>query len=397
MTFSASWCRAETASRAAIDALADELARSPLARQASLLQDPRWLSALAEGPEKGVRVYVWRSGGALLGYAGFLVHPSAVRLALGELTLLARRVRRLSAFTTPLIPDNLPAGDAREALAALLEQMSRDLAPGEVIFLESVISDTPFRELLARPRSERSGFFVLQNGKLYQHCAAALGNSLDAYLKQLSARTRADLRSTRKKFAAHVHERHSTHCFRTPDEVAEFVADAITVSEKTYQYRLLDSGLQDREALERAYRATADLGWFRSYVLYVEGRPVAFQVGHVYGGRYHAQEIGYDPEWARHHAGIFLHTEIIADLCTSGTDVQWFDFGIGDSQHKQRLSTDSVTGGYFYLIPGTWRGSILANSMRASNAASAAVGTALERLGLRQRTRQLLRKIGAAR
>jgi CelD/BcsL family acetyltransferase involved in cellulose biosynthesis len=178
--------------------------------------------------------------------------------------------------------------------------------------------------------------------------------------------------------------------------VPDFVNDAIAVSRKTYQYALLDSGLQDREALERTYRATANQGWFRSYILYAEEKPVAFQVGHVYRGRYHAQDIGYDPEWARHHVGIFLHTEIVTDLAAPGEAVTCFDFGIGDTRHKQRLSTDSVTGGYFYLIPDTWRGSLMAHSMRVTNSASAAIGAVLDRFGLRQKTRQLLRRLGAA-
>ena len=83
-----SWCLAETADSAAIDALAADLWRGPLAAQASLLQDPRWLAALADEPAQAVRAYAWRSGGEILGYAGFLVHPSAMRIALGE--LLAR-------------------------------------------------------------------------------------------------------------------------------------------------------------------------------------------------------------------------------------------------------------------------------------------------------------------
>jgi CelD/BcsL family acetyltransferase involved in cellulose biosynthesis len=252
-------------------------------------------------------------------------------------------------------------------------------------------------DLLKQWETERHEFHVLQNGQLYQHCSARLGDSFDAYLKQLGSRTRSDLRSTRKKFIADVNDRYRTRCFRAPDEVPDFVVDAIAVSQKTYQYELLGSGLRDREALERRYRATALHGWFRSYILYVEEKPVAFQAGHVYRGRYHAQEIGYDPEWARQHVGIFLHTEIVADLAASGEAVTWFDFGIGTSQHKQRLSTDSTLGGYFYLIPDTWRGSLMANSLRATNSASAVVGAVLERFGLRQKARQLLRKLGAAR
>jgi CelD/BcsL family acetyltransferase involved in cellulose biosynthesis len=397
MTFSASWRLADTDSREGIDALSAELADGPLAQQTSLLQDPRWLCALADEPVKSVRAYVCRSGNALVGYAGFLVHPSALRLAIGELTLFSRSVRRLWSFAAPVFAATFGAEETRDAVAALLHQLRRDLAPDEVVFLESVAQGTASMDLLKEWEAEPHGFHVLQYGELYQHHSALLGDSFDAYLKQLGSRTRSDLRSTRKKFVARVDSRYRTQCFRASGDVPEFVRDAIAVSQKTYQYHLLGAGLRVREALEQRYTATAQQGWFRSYILYVKEKPVAFQVGHLYGGRYHAQEIGYDPEWARQHVGIFLHTEIVAELSASGESVRWFDFGIGDSQHKQRMSTHAILGGYYYLIPDTWRGSLMANAMRATNSASGAIGAALERVGLRHKTRQFLRKLGAAR
>ena len=55
---------------------------------------------------------------------------------------------------------------------------------------------------------------------------------------------------------------------------------------------------------------------------------------------------GYDPEWARHHVGIFLHSDIVIDLAASGGAVTEFDFGNGDNLHKERLSTGSRREGY---------------------------------------------------
>jgi CelD/BcsL family acetyltransferase involved in cellulose biosynthesis len=391
------WRLEPSASPAQIGALAADHARGPLAARLSMLQDPRWLAALADEPNKSVRAYGWRSRGEIVGFAGFLVHPSAVRLSMGELTLFSRPVRHLRSFTAPVVADASSPDDEMRALVALLRRMRSDLAADEVVFLESVLEGTALMALLKRWEAERHEFHVLQNGKLYQHRAALLGDSFDAYLKQLGSGTRADLRSTRRKFIAHVRGDYRTRCFRGPEEVPQFVRDAISISRKTYQYDLLGAGLRDQEPLERKYRMTAELGWFRSYILYVGDQPIAFQAGHLHGDRYHAQEIGYDPAWARQHVGIFLHTEIVTDLAASNTGARWFDFGIGDTGHKQRLSTTTTAGGYFYLIPDTWRGNVFTSSLRMTNAASAAIGNALERIGLRQKVRQALRKLGAAR
>lgn len=391
------WRRVSTTTREEIDALAAELARSPLADRMSLLDDPRWLAALADNPDKSVRSYALRSDAGLVGCVGFLVHPSTVRLALGEFALFSRPVRRLWGLAAPNIVPGVMHREESSVIGALLETIRSDIDSGEVIFLEAVVEGSASMELFGGPQGKRHGFHVLQNGQLYQHRSARLGGSFDAYLAQLGAKTRADLRSTRKKFIAHVKQDYRTRCFHAPDELEDFVTDAMAVSRKTYQVRQLDAGLQDHDALVRRYQATAALGWFRSYILYAQGVPIAFQVGHLYRGRYHAQEIGYDPEWARQHVGIFLHTEVITDLAECGEKVEWFDFGIGDTQHKQRLSTETVKGGYFYLIPDTWRGNAVAAALRCSNAASSAVGAALDRLGMRARVRKLLRRLGAAR
>lgn len=395
MTSRADWLSLDLTVPGAIDDICVALERSPLARRATLFNDPRWVGALANQKDKSARIYTLRDQDGLVGLATFLVHPSDLRLALGELTFLSRPVRRLNAFAAPLAGS---AGDRTQEisiLADLLDRMREDLDRDEVVFIESVAEGTAMFDLVMQPRALAGKFHALQYGNLYQHRFAVIPGSFEGYLKQLGARTRADLRTNRKRFIAHVQQSFRTRCFRTPGEVPEFLADSMELSRKTYQYQLLGSGLRNSEALERCYRAASELGWFRSYVLYVKEKPIAFQVGYVHHGRFHAQEIGYDPEWARHHVGIFLHTEIIIDLAASNGTITEFDFGNDDNLHKQRLSTGSRLEGYFYLIPSHFRGSLMAQSLRVTNRVSAGLGAVLERFGIRKKTRDFLRKLGA--
>ena len=394
MTEPAGWIGVDASPPAAIDRLGADLDASLLAAGATLHGDPRWVASLVDGPDKEARFYTLRGAQELKGLAAFFVHPSEVRLALGELALASRPVRRLDALAVPLAD---AGGERRQEVAqltALFAGIREQLGPDEVIFLESVAQGTALFDLVAGSRAPVSGFLPLQNGRLYRHRRAAIADSLDGYLKQLGPRTRADLRSNRKRFAAHVGAGHDARCFRTPDEVPAFVAAAAAVSRKTWQYRLLTAGLRDEQTLRRRYVALAQRGWFRSYVLYVGERPIAFQLGFVYRGRFYAEEIGYDPDWAPHHVGIFLHTEIIADLAASNGAVRELDFGNGDSVHKERLSTASRFEGYFYLIPSHRRGRLLVAGIRTTNAVSAVLGAVLGRIGLRTKVRDLMRRLG---
>ncbi len=368
------------------------LDRGPLGERATLFNDPRWVVALT-GADKTMRAYVAQTADGLAGLATFLVHPSAVRLALGDLTLLARRVRRLNALAPPVARASERACETA-LMSSLLRRVRRDMERDNVVFVESVAEGTALFDLLAAASAPVEGFHVVRNGNLYRHRFADIPSDFDAYLAQLGSRTRADLRANRKRFIARVAQRYESRCFTTPTDVPRFVSDAVDVSRKTYQYRLLGAGLRAAEALESCYGETAALGWFRSYVLYADGKPVAFQVGHVYRKTFHAQEIGYDPDWASSHVGIFLHTEIVADLAASGGAVAAFDFGNGDNLHKQRLSTTSRLEGYFYLIPDDARGTLIARSMQAGNNVSSAIGGVLERLGVRKQTKAVLRRLG---
>jgi hypothetical protein len=393
----AAWVNSDIEAPGAVSALCAELDSSALASRATLFSDPRWSIWHANHKDRTTRVYSYREQGRLTGLATFFVHPSSFRLALGELTFFSRPVRRLDAFAAPLIECN---GDrTREAfmLTELIERLREDLKSNELIFLEGLEEGSAMFGLLTQLRSVAAKFHALQYGKLYKHRFAVIPTTFDDYLKQLGSRTRADLRTNRKRFIAHVGGVYQTRCFRTPGDVPVFLRDSMEISEKTYQYRLLSSGLRDAETLERCYLSAAELGWFRSYILYAHERPVAFQVGYVYRGRFHAEEIGYDPEWAQHHVGIFLHTEIVTDLAASGGAVTEFDFGRDDVLHKQRLSTGYRVEGYFYLFPNHFQGSAMAISLRATNYVSSRLGIVLERFGARTKVRNLLRKLGAAR
>lgn len=394
MTDHTSWLSIDVTAPGAVEDICSALERSPLAKRATLFHDPRWVGALANQQDKSARIYALREQGGLAGLATFLVYPSALRLALGELTLLSRPVRRLNAFAAPLAEADGDRSREISILADLLARMREDLDRNEVIFLESVAEGTAMFDLVTQPAALVGGFHALQYGNLYRHRFAAISDSFEGFLKQLRAHTRADLRTNRKRFIAHVQQNYRTRCFRTRAEVSEFLAESMELSRKTYQYQLLGSGLRDREMLERCYLAASELGWFRSYVLYANEKPIAFHVGYVYHGRFHSAVIGYDPEWARHHVGIFLFTEIIADLAASNGAIKEFDFGNDDDVYKERLSTGFRLEGYFYLIPAHFRGSLMARSMRITNMVSAALGAVLGRFGIRTKVRDLLRKLG---
>jgi CelD/BcsL family acetyltransferase involved in cellulose biosynthesis len=81
-------------------------------------------------------------------------------------------------------------------------------------------------------------------------------------------------------------------------------------------------------------------GWFRGYVLYLDGKPVAFHHGELYGGRFRLGRPGYDPDFASLRVGVYLLLYLIEDLCRDET-ARVLDYGAGDADYKRRLGTRS--------------------------------------------------------
>jgi hypothetical protein len=366
-----------------------------------LEHDARWIQTKMDDPSKTLEIFVREQGGRIKGYTSVFSHPSRLAYALGELSIFSLPVRRRVIWTTPLTPtgdtDSCSSGDS-DLGEDFVVWMHQDLQKNEVLFLHEIRQACPLYKAMMDPRSRlRQLYHDVPYGPLYQHRFIDFDGTYDDYVAGLGAKTRADLSRTRRRFIDRTAGKFETRCFTTPEDVRTFVEDAAKVSAKTYQFNLLGAGLRDRQLLENQFAKAAKLSWFRSYVLYVDGAPVAFQVGYVYNKSFNAKDIGYDPAFAKLQAGIFLHTEIVSDLLSCPGEVTGWDFGNLDTIHKRRLSSRSEASGFFYLIPRGPRGAAISLSMKAINVLSAGLGRFLDRFKVRQKIKNFLRVMGAAR
>ncbi|MGH8679909.1 MAG: GNAT family N-acetyltransferase [Burkholderiales bacterium] len=347
-----------------------------------------WLAGLADD-SRMVTPFVLTDGRCIEGFAPFWVHPATLDYRLGEVTLGSFHVTRYVLPVQPILA--LSAPDATRCVLELFALIRRELPGRGVIFLQGVPRRSALFPLLAARSPLHDEYHVLRNGPLYERRLIRLDGAYDEYLSKLGSGTRKDLRHTRKHvMAAYPDAR--TRCFSGPDDVAPFLRDAGDVSGKTYQRHLLGQGVAQTPFWEQRLGCAAKLGYFQSYVLYLAGQPVAFQLGYRHRGTYFAHECGYDPRFAKLQVGIHLFTEIILDLTKLREPDLTFDFLSGDSLYKQRLSTESRTEQHFYLIPRRFPVNLVALSVAGMNAASEAAGRLLARYGLNDRFKKMIRR-----
>lgn len=162
-----------------------------------------------------------------------------------------------------------------------------------------------------------------------------------AYLATLSAGTRSGMKRKTKRVAEMSGGTLDVRRFRTPDELTTFHDIARTISRRTYQERLLGSGLPDDALFLRAMYALAAAGAVRAWLLYVAGEPAAFLYCPIETGVVRYDHVGHDPAFSDLSPGGVLLMEAMRDLFAE-SGLCRFDFTEGDGQHKRSFATDAV-------------------------------------------------------
>ena len=253
---------------------------------------------------------------------------------LGYSTVYAPKVRAICVMrhgllgradpeTVRVVLDELMSGlEQREADAVLFRQLERDSA------------------LHAAARA-RSTFATWQHASQVDlRWRIDLPPTFDEYVSTLSSSTRKGVRRTRSRLEQKYGDRLSTRIFKEPAVLDGFLADAESVALKTYQRRL-GVGFQGVPDQRARTSMLMERGWFTGYILYLDGTPIAFEQGEVYGGRFHSLSAGYDPSYGQDRVGAHLLMTAIEDLIGDPA-VSVFDFGFGDADYKRRLGHRSV-------------------------------------------------------
>jgi len=214
------------------------------------------------------------------------------------------------------------------------------------------------RELLAGARAEKADAVFLHrapvDGALYReicaqapaacrqrfvtatdHWAARLPDSFEKFEKDLPSKLRGNWRRDGRKLLAEFGDRLEIRRVREAEHLERLVADLESVASKTYQ-RGLNAGFSASDDLPLV-KLALERGWFNAWLMYLDGEPSAFELGHLYGGSFFLGARGFDPQYGRHGIGTFLQVRMLQDLCDDPA-VHAIDFGFGDADYKRRCA-----------------------------------------------------------
>ncbi len=236
----------------------------------------------------------------------------------------------------------------RELLTTL-----RDSLPGEGADV-AIFRYLPLDSEFHRIASSELPFLARQRGTDSDvRWELALPGTLDEVLAQLSSSTRQTVKRYARRLEKDYGERVSIRVFTEPAELDEYFRDVEPISTKTYQHAL-GVAFRDTPKDRERTRVSMEHGWYRGYVLYIDGEPRAFQHGELYRGRFRLGRPGYDPELAHLRLGTYLLLRLLEDLVDT-PGATFVDYGIGDADYKRRFGTHSWREGNVIVYAPTFR------------------------------------------
>lgn len=301
--------------------------------------------------------------------------PTDVRITLGEFCLAKVRFR---AATLSGLDWRFPLGSADEMFR---EQLQTGV---EVVYVPSL----PVSGRLPRLSIRASGIRYVpgQAGR----CYIDLEGTFQEYLAHFGSKPRKNLVRSVRLLSEASGGTIDFREYRTVEEAAEFYTVASNLSEKTYQEKLLKSGLPQTDDFRRAYFELARQDRVRGYILFLHGEPIAYAYCTTQNDIFTYQIIGYDPAFAQHSPGTVLLYLLLEGLF-SEKRFTIFDFGTGEASYKKSFSTGESSCAVVYHFRYSPKNLIFLAAHSAAWLASISIVKSLSALRIKGIVKKLLR------
>lgn len=221
-----------------------------------------------------------------------------------------------------------------------------------------------------------------------------LVGDFETYLRKFSTKSRQNLQRSVKKYLARQAGQPAIEICDQEDQMEHFHREAVGVSRQTYQYKLLRAGLPEGDGFLHHIRGLSRQGRARGYLLKDGGSSIAFAWCRLEGDRMVYDVVGYLPEYGDLSPGTVLLYLIVQDAFQlEGCEV--LDFGPGHAQYKSMFSTRKEEFVDLYLLRSSLKNQVMLVAHWWLILLSENAGRLLDRFGLKQRIKRLIRMLGS--
>ena len=289
--------------------------------------------------------------------------------------------RTLMAIQRSLVRIPLSLDEARMAMLPELPALERE-AHGYAV--------TSLPETLQSMMVAASGDMLPFVRQRYTRHFIDFSIGFDGWWNGLSASARQGLKRKARKIAAESGGDLDVRSFSRPSELDAFHDVARRISLRTYQERLLGSGLPDSAEFLREMVAMSAQDRVRAWLLYIAGEPAAYLYCPIVGDNVIYAHVGHDPAFNDLSPGAVLQLEAMRELFDENRFAR-FDFTEGDGQHKRQFATGGVACVDLLLLRPSLANRVAMAALGGFNRGVALVKRGVHAAGLGKLARKLRR------
>lgn len=282
------------------------------------------------------------------------------------------------------LPMSIPQADFWE-LQGRADPTRMTPSPDRGLLLRSLPVDAPL------PTLERRADALVYVPRCYRRYMTDMRMGAEEFLKGLSSKSRNTLKRKMRKFEDEFGSPIAFREYRHEEEVGEYFTTARQVSARTFQERLLDFGLPDTPSFVDQTIEEARRGDWRGYVLQARGQAIAYVHCPIVRNVALYAYVGFDPAYSQWSPGTILQW-LLMERMFADERVHWFDFTEGEGPHKEFFSTHHWYCADVWMLAPTWRNRLVIGMHAGLDRTGVLTGRLLERVGLKQRLRRLLRR-----
>lgn len=205
--------------------------------------------------------------------------------------------------------------------------------PNQALLGRSVLVPDGGRDIHAT-----DGVLVYRLGVYRRFYIPIAGRTFEDYLAGFSSKSRSTLQRKVRKFENAEGAAIDWSTYRAAGDVEAFLGAALPLSRRTYQHRLLKSGLPESSEFAAHLRGLASSALFRGWILRFKGEPIAYICAMGTGRTLLYDYVGFDSAHGALSPGTVLQFLVLEQLHAEG-DIDHFDFTEGEGPHKEFFGT----------------------------------------------------------
>lgn len=174
-----------------------------------------------------------------------------------------------------------------------------------------------------------------------EHYHIEIKDDFDNYLSNFSRNSRQTLKKKVRRFSKRCKGLSHVKTYENENDLDEFFHFALSISRKTYQHRLLGSGLESSAWFRDYITFLARNGFLKAYILFDDRHPVAYLYSTHIDGHFETHKTGYDPAYSKSSPGKVLYYHVIKSLFDN-KETSIIDFSTGEGPLKKLFATSQT-------------------------------------------------------